>query len=107
MRPISIDDLQNAGDDLARGREIARKDGHRSIVACRLIEEGRALGTIVVRRTEVRPFEQKHIALLTNFAAEAVIAIENARLLNELRQRVCHSRKLHPYGFARFSRISA
>src|SRR5262249_46251887 len=87
MRAISIDDLQNAGDDLARGREIARKDGHRSIIAVPLIQEGRALGTIMVRRTEIRPFEQKHIALLTNFAAQAVIAIENARLLNELRQR--------------------
>jgi GAF domain-containing protein len=79
MRAVSIDDLQNAGDE--------RKDGHRSIIAVPLIQEGRALGTIVVRRTEIRPFEQKHIALLTNFAAQAVIAIENARLLNELRQR--------------------
>src|SRR5262249_10767467 len=87
MRTVNIDDLQNAGDDLARGQEIARKAGHRSIVAVPLIQEGRALGTIVVRRTEVRPFEQKHIALLTSFAAQAVIAIEHTRLLNELRQR--------------------
>src|SRR6516162_11069223 len=87
MRAVSIDDLQNDGDDLPRGRKIARKDGHRSITAVPLIQEGRALGTIVVRRTEIRPFEQKHIALLTNFAAQAVIAIENARLLNELRRR--------------------
>ena len=79
MRAVSIDDLQNDGDE--------RKDGHRSIIAVPLIQEGRALGTIVVRRTEIRPFEQKHIALLTNFAAQAVIAIENARLLNELRRR--------------------
>ena len=78
MRAVSIDDLQNDGDE--------RKDGHRSIIAVPLIQEGRALGTIVVRRTEIRPFEQKHIALLTNFAAQAVIAIENARLLNELHQ---------------------
>jgi two-component system NtrC family sensor kinase len=59
MRPVSIDDLQNAGDEFARGREIARKDGHRSILAVPLIREGRAIGTINLRRTEIRPFEQK------------------------------------------------
>jgi signal transduction histidine kinase len=86
MRPVSADDLQNAGDEFARGREIARKEGHRSILAVPLIRDGRAVGTIVIRRTEIRPFQQRHIALLTTFAAQAVIAIENARLLNELRE---------------------
>ena len=60
MRPVSVDDLQNAGVEFARGREIARKDGHRSTLAVPLIRDGRALGTIIVRRTEVRPFKQKH-----------------------------------------------
>ena len=87
MRPVSVDDLQNAADEFARGREIARKDGHRSILAVPLIRDSRAVGSIVIRRTEIRPFEQRHIALLTTFADQAVIAIENARLLNELRQR--------------------
>ena len=86
MRPVSVDDLQNAGVEFARGRELARKDGHRSTLAVPLIWDGRALGTISVRRTEIRPFKQKHIALLTAFAAQAVIAIENARLLNDLRE---------------------
>jgi two-component system, NtrC family, sensor kinase len=86
MRPISVDDVQNVGDEFPRGQEIGRTHGVRSIIAVPLIRESRALGTIVVRRTEVRPFDQKHIDLLTNFAAQAVIAIENARLLNELRE---------------------
>ena len=47
MRSVSIDDLQNAGDEFARGRALARKDGHRSILAVPLIQQGRALGTIV------------------------------------------------------------
>jgi len=82
MRPVNVDDMQNAGDEFARGREVARKGGHRTIVGVPLIREGRALGTIVVSRTEIRPFERQHIDLLTNFAAQAVIAIENARLLS-------------------------
>ena len=95
MRPVSVDDLQNAGVEFARGRELARKDGHRSTLAVPLIRDGRALGTISVRRIEIRPFKQKHIALLTAFAAQAVIAIENASLLNELRERTEEVGKLN------------
>ena len=61
--------------------------GDRTIMGVPLLREGRALGTILVRRTEVRPFEDRHVALLKTFADQAAIAIENARLFNELRQR--------------------
>ena len=87
MRPVQVADLQNAGDDFALGRELAFRFGHRSILAVPLIREGHALGAILVRRTEVRPFEQKDIALLTTFADQAAIAIENVRLFKAEQQR--------------------
>jgi class 3 adenylate cyclase/putative methionine-R-sulfoxide reductase with GAF domain len=85
-RTVHVADLQS-DDDYPQGKEIALRLGHRTTLAVPLIRNETAIGAILLRRREVRPFNDRQIALVQNFAAQAVIAIENARLLKELRER--------------------
>jgi class 3 adenylate cyclase len=86
-RLIHLLDAQAESVEFPEGSAIARRTGYRTIIAVPLMRQGHAIGTIAVRRVEAKLFSGKEVELLSNFAAEAVIAIQNARLLTELRQR--------------------
>jgi GAF domain-containing protein len=86
-KAVHVHDLQAERDEFPEGMEIARDMGHRSIVSVPLLREGESIGALVLRRMEVNPFSEKQIALLQTFANQAVIAIGNVRLFDEVQAK--------------------
>ncbi len=84
---IHVRDLTAELDEFPEGSAFARRFGHRTTLATPLLREGVPVGAILIRRMEVRPFTDKQIALLKTLADQAVIAIENVRLFQELQAR--------------------
>ena len=84
-RPVQIADV--LADPDYRLREVQRLGGFRTHLGLPLLREGKPIGILIVSRATVQPFDDKHIALLTTFADQAVVAIENTRLFEAEQQR--------------------
>jgi GAF domain-containing protein/CheY-like chemotaxis protein len=83
---VHLADMEAEVDEFPESSANARRWGVHTILCVPLMREGIAIGTIGLRRSEVELFTERQVALLQTFADQAVIAIENARLLNELRE---------------------
>jgi signal transduction histidine kinase len=87
-KPIHIEDLERVQAEFPMTWEMAQRFGRQqTLLAVPLMSEGRPFGTMFLRRTEVRPFTERQIALSKVFADQAAIGIENVRLFNEIREK--------------------
>jgi transcriptional regulator with GAF, ATPase, and Fis domain len=84
-RAVHVPDLLEV-PRVSSSPSIFRQHGVRSMLSVPMLNDERAIGTLVIYRTEVRPFEQDQINVVSTFARQAVIAIENARLFNETKE---------------------
>jgi GAF domain-containing protein len=85
--PLHIHDLQAAADEFPDGGKAAFRLGYHTVLSVPLLRQGEAIGVVAMRRNEVKPFTDQQIALVTTFADQAVIAIENVRLFDEVQAR--------------------
>ena len=84
--PVHIPDLA-AAEEFPDGRNMALRLGFRTTLSVPLLREDESIGVITIRRSEVKPFTEKQIDLIRTFADQAVIAIENVRLFDEVQAR--------------------
>jgi GAF domain-containing protein len=84
---IQVEDLLATGEEFPGSHQMALLSGHRTTFAMPLIREDDAIGALLIRRTEVRPFSAKQMDVLKIFADQAVIAIQNVRLFEEVQTR--------------------
>ncbi len=83
---VQVADMHAEQAEFPTGYDYAKRLGHRSIVVAPLFREGKPFGTILLRRTEVRPFNDREVSLLRTFGDQAAIALENTRLFNETQE---------------------
>jgi len=88
QQPVHIEDLRDEKHaEFSDGRELSLRMGHRTIASVPLLRDKESVGAIVLRRVEVHPFSSKQIALLQTFADQAVIALGNVRLFEEVQAK--------------------
>ena len=93
-RTIHIEDIQQLSEtEYPDSIALQKRLGHRTVLVSPLLREGNAIGAIVLRRNEVRPFSQKQGALLGTFADQAAIAIENVRLFTETQRLLTETKE--------------
>jgi signal transduction histidine kinase len=91
-KTIQVEDMLAVGGEFPASHAIARRLGHRTVVATPLYREGHPFGAILLRRQEVRPFTEREVALLRTFGDQAAIALENVRLFNETKEALDQQR---------------
>jgi GAF domain-containing protein len=86
-KPVHVHDLAAGGHEFPEGKAMAVQEGVRTMLSLPLLRGDEAIGSLSIRRNEVRPFTDKQVELATTFADQAVIAIENVRLFDEVQAR--------------------